>query len=142
MTEIVVRQMIDAPPSTVYRYLTESEKWRLWQGVEATIDSRPGGPFSIVMANGMNAHGEFVELVPGEKVSFTWGWADNPAIPPGSTVVEISLEAVDDKTLVVLTHRNLPAGEAEMHRLGWSHYALRLAAVASGSDPGPDPGVA
>lgn len=142
MTEIVVRQMIDAPPSTVYRYLTEPDKWRLWQGVDATLDSRRGGPLSILMANGMTARGEFVELVPGEKVSFTWGWVGNPGIPPGSTVVEISLEAVDDKTLLVLTHRNVPAAEADMHRLGWSHYSERLAQAASGSDPGPDPGLA
>lgn len=141
MTEIVVQQRIDAPPSTVYRYLTESEKWRLWQGVDAAVDSREGGRYSILMANGMSATGEFVELVPNEKVSFTWGWVDSPGIPPGSTVVEISLQAVDGGTLLVLTHRSVPAGELDMHRKGWDHYTSRLAQAASGMDPGPDPGL-
>ena len=43
MTEIVVEQRIAAPPSTVYRYLTESDRWKEWQGVDATLEARVGG---------------------------------------------------------------------------------------------------
>lgn len=98
MTEITLEQRIAAPPSTVYRYLTESDKWRLWQGTDAQLDARPGGIFSMVMGNGMNARGQFVELVQDERVVFTWGWIDQPGIPPGSTTVEVTLSADDDGT--------------------------------------------
>ena len=140
MTEIVVEQRIAAPPSTVYRYLTESDRWKLWQGVEANLDARVGGIFSILMGNGMNARGQFVELVPDERVVFTWGWVDRPGIPPGSTTVEITLNADGEGTLLVLTHRAVADGEAPMQHMGWSHYLPRLAQAASGREPGPDPG--
>ena len=140
MTEIVLEQLIGAPPATVYRYLTESDKWKLWQGASATLDANPGGIFSMVMGNGMNARGQFVELVPDRRVVFTWGWIDQPGIPPGSTTVEIELNPTDAGTLLVLTHRSIPADEAPMQQMGWLHYLPRLALAAAGTDPGPDTG--
>lgn len=140
MTEIVVEQRIAAAPSVVYRYLTESEKWSLWQGATASLDARPGGIFSMVMGNDMNARGQFVELIPNESVVFTWGWIDRPGIPPGSTTVRIDLAEVAEGTLLTLTHREIPTDEAAMQEMGWTHYLPRLALVAAGEDPGPDTG--
>lgn len=140
MDELTVEQLVSAPPSTVYRYLTESDKWTMWQGERASIEARPGGRFAMEMANGMTAEGEFVELVPNLRVVFTWGWVNHPDLPPGSTTVEIVLTEVRTGTRVILTHRSLREGEGKTHRLGWGHYLRRLATVAAGEDPGPDPG--
>lgn len=140
MADIVVEQRISAPPSVVYEYLTDSEKWARWQGIGATIDARSGGIFALAMPNGMKARGQFVELVPDERVVFTWGWIDRPGLPPGSTTVEIELQFDGEATLLVLTHRALPDEEVTVHRLGWAHYLPRLASVARGGDPGPDSG--
>jgi uncharacterized protein YndB with AHSA1/START domain len=141
VTDIVVVQSVAAPPSVVYRYLTDETRWARWQGADARLDPVPGGFFSMDTGHGMHARGEFVELIPDRRVVMTWGWVDRPGIPPGSTVVEIDLEETDAGTRVVLTHRNLPEGEAELHSAGWRHYMPRLATVAEGGDPGPDPGV-
>lgn len=140
MPDIVVEQRISAPPSVVYEYLTDSEKWARWQGIGATIDPRAGGIFALAMSNGMKARGQFVELVPNERVVFTWGWIDHPGLPPGSTKVEIDLEFDGVTTLLVLTHRALPDEEVAVHRMGWVRYLPRLATVAGGGDPGPDSG--
>jgi uncharacterized protein YndB with AHSA1/START domain len=140
MTEIVLEQRIAAPPSTVYRYLTESDKWKLWQGADAQLDARPSGIFSMVMGNGMNARGQFVELIQDERVVFTWGWIDQPGIPPGSTTVEVTLSADADGTLLVLKHSSIPEDESAMQKMGWLHYLPRLATVASGGSPGTDTG--
>lgn len=130
MTEIVIEQRIAAPPSTVYRYLTEAKKWVRWQSVSAELDPRPGGIFAMGMPNGMNARGQFTELVEDRLVEFTWGWVDRPGIPPGSTIVSIELAEVEDGTLLTLTHRNLPEDEAAEHRAGWEMHLPRLAEVA------------
>ena len=130
VTEITVEQKIGATPSTVYRYLTESDLWSKWQGSTATLDPRDGGIFSLLMPNGMTARGQFTELVPESKVVFTWGWVDRPGIPPGSTVVSIDLVPEDDGTRLVLTHSNLPESEAPQHRTGWEQHLANLAEVA------------
>jgi uncharacterized protein YndB with AHSA1/START domain len=132
MTEIVVEQHIKAPPSTVYRYLTESDKWALWQSETAHLDAREGGIFSVVMENGMRARGQFMELVANRRVVFTWGWVGRPGIPPGSTVVSIDLIEDNGGTLLILTHRNLPEDEVDAHRAGWELHLPRLAEVATG----------
>lgn len=137
---VQVERHIEAPPATVYRYLTESEKWARWQGVAATLDAEPGGIFRMEMGTGQTARGEFVELVPDRRVVFTWGWIDQPDIVPGSTIVEIDLEPAGEGTLVRLTHRHLPPSEAPAHDAGWNHYLARLKEVAEGKDPGQDPG--
>lgn len=131
MSEIRVEQRIAASPSTVYRYLTESEKWILWQSENADLDPRPGGHFLLEMENGMRARGQFVELVPDARVVFTWGWVDRPGIPPGSTEVTVELIEEDGGTLLILTHRALPDDEVTAHREGWLLHLPRLAEVAS-----------
>lgn len=137
---LVVERRVSAPPSAVYAYLTKSEQWARWQGLDATIEARPGGVFRILMPAGQTARGQFVELVQDRRVVFTWGFVDVPGIPPGSTTVEIDLIPDGDGTLVRLTHRGLRADDVPTHRVGWEHYLPRLAAVASGADPGPDSG--
>jgi len=140
MSDLVVEQRIEAPPAVVYGYLTESAKWKQWQGVDADLHPAVGGAFSMVMGSGMNARGEFVELVPGRRVVFTWGWVGHPGLPPGSSMVEIELRPEGGGTLLTLTHRSLPDDEVPPQHQGWRHYLPRLAAVASGSPPGHDPG--
>jgi hypothetical protein len=42
--------------------------------------------------------------------------------------------------LLRLTHSGLPSAEqCASHAEGWAHYINRLATVASGRNPGPDP---
>ena len=137
---IVVERHIAAAPSVVFAYLTTSDKWSRWQGVAATVDAVPGGIFAMTMANGLRARGQFVELVPNERVVFTWGWIDHPGLPPGSSTVQIDLAADGEGTMLRLTHDGLPEDEVSIHVAGWAHYVPRLALAAEGHNPGPDPG--
>jgi len=135
---IVIERLIAAPPAVVYSYLTSSEKWARWQGVNAIVEPESGGEFAVSMPNGTSARGEFVELEPDRRVVFTWGWADHPEVPPGSTTVEIDLIGEDGGTRLRLTHRGLPPDEVSIHTTGWEHYTIRLGEVAEGREPGPD----
>ena len=72
-----VERHIKAHPSAVYAYLTDSAKWARWQGVSAEIEPVVGGTFRMVMATGQVATGRFIELVPGRRVRFSWGWDGN-----------------------------------------------------------------
>jgi uncharacterized protein YndB with AHSA1/START domain len=104
----------------------------------AQIEAIPGGLLRLAMADGSMAEGRFVELVPDERVVFTWGWQGSATVPPGSTTVEIELSPDGDGTLVRLTHRGLPPEDRVIHEIGWVHYLSRLAVAAGGGDPGPD----
>ncbi len=132
---IVIQRHIAAPSSTVYEYLTEEAKWPLWQGTAASLDPTPGGRFGVTMENGMEARGEFLELVPNERVVFTWGWLDHPGVPPGSSRVEIELRPEAGGTLLTLRHTGLPDDEVPLHTTGWELHLSQLLAVSSEAQP-------
>lgn len=86
------------------------------------------------------ACGEYVEVVPFQRIVFTWGWegAGHP-LPPGSSTVEVTFTPDGDGTLVRLRHFGLTGPLKAEHAMGWEHYVGRLAVAAGGRDPGPDP---
>jgi uncharacterized protein YndB with AHSA1/START domain len=137
---IVVERRIKATPRKIFEFLVESSAWAVWQGESCEIDARPGGIFKMVMPDGSTARGQFVELHPHTRVVFTWGWVDNPRVPPGSSIVTIDLEKGERGTLVRLEHRDLPDPAVPPHTEGWIYYLGRLATAATGGDPGPDTG--
>ena len=138
--EVVIERRIAASPTTVFSFFASPERWLRWQGVEAVVEPWPGGVFRMNVRGDGFASGRFVEVVPGRRLVFTWGWeATGLGVPPGSTTVEIDLFPDEDGTVLRLVHRDLPGPAAEAHRWGWDHYTARLATAAGGGDPGPDP---
>lgn len=144
--EAVEREVrIAARPETVFDFLVDPEKQILWMGRRAELDPRPGGTYLVEINDQATARGEYVEVVPPSRVLFTFGWEGQQAgegehgVPPGSSRVEVTLEPDGDGTLVRLRHFGLPEQAREMHGQGWELYLGRLAAAATGADPGPDP---
>ena len=85
------------------------------------------------MGGGGVMRGEYLELVPHERIVFSLGWDRTdgaPDVAPGSTRVEVTLAADGDDTILVLRHTGLPVSAAEKHRVGWGHFLPQLAAVA------------
>lgn len=137
---VELRVRLGAPPDEVFLYLTDAERYVRWQGVKAELDPRPGGMYRVWMDEDTVARGEFVEIEAARRVVFTWGWEGNPDVPPGSTTVELTLEADGDGTVLSLRHTGLPDGEAAaMHEEGWRFFTERLAIAVRGADPGPMP---
>jgi uncharacterized protein YndB with AHSA1/START domain len=137
---VVVQRRINARPATVFSFFTDPARWLRWQGVDADIDATLGGEFRINVLGDGYASGRFLEIDPPRRIVLSWGWemAGNP-VPPGSSIVEIELEPDGDATVVRLSHRRLPPEVTDQHRTAWVHYTARLAMVAAGRDPGPDP---
>ena len=47
-SEPIVKEMyIDAPPSIVFKFLTDPKKMIRWMGIRAEIDPRPGGIYRV-----------------------------------------------------------------------------------------------
>jgi len=135
------RIRIRASPETVWRYWTDPERMREWWGAAADLDPRPGGACTVRMGppgaepGTPVMSGEFVELVPYERIVFTFGWEPDgsaPQVAPGSTLVEVTLSAEGDDTVLVLRHSGLPVALRGDHRAGWGHHLPALIAAAAG----------
>jgi uncharacterized protein YndB with AHSA1/START domain len=135
--EKVIR--IGARPETVYRLLTDPTEYVRWKGKLAEFEPRPNGKFRVDFKNDKDVvAGRFVELVPGRRLVFTWGWEGSDVVPPGSSTVEIDLEPDGDGTRLRLVHRGLPEGAIASHSEGWDYFLPRLTNVAEGRDAGSD----
>ena len=86
MAELVREIVIDATPETIWPFLTEPAHHVAWLGTVAEIDPRPGGVYRVLVGGRNQSAGQYVEVIPMEKVVFSFGWEQegNP-IPPGST---------------------------------------------------------
>jgi uncharacterized protein YndB with AHSA1/START domain len=150
--EVSVR--LAATPDVVFGFFTDPVRYVRWMGSEAALDARPGGTYEVRMQDGFRAAGTFTDVAPPRRLVFTWGFADeeaashtlNPAgpavggMPAGSTRVTVTLDPVDGGTLLILRHDRLPTAElVSGHQVAWETYLGRLAVVAAGGDPGPDP---
>ena len=136
---VEVETRIDAPPDVVFEYFTDSKKYVRWMGVGAELDPRPDGQYSVNAPGGHTATGQYLLVDPPRRLRFTFGWEDNPDVPPGSTAVEVTLVPDGDGTIVRLRHSGLPNDEErEMHGQGWRRYLDRLTVAGAGGNPGRD----
>jgi uncharacterized protein YndB with AHSA1/START domain len=137
---VEVSVYIAAEPETVFPYFTDPGRYVQWMGRDATLQPVPGGSYHVFMAEGVEAAGEFVEIDPPHRLVFTWGWTHDPAVPPGTTRVVVTLDAEPGGTRVTLRHHDLPDdGQRDHHSKGWDRYLGRLEVRVRGGDPGPDP---
>ena len=124
---------INAPAEHVFTYLTETERMLEWMGMGAELEAKPGGIFRVDINSDMVARGEYLEVIPHNRVVFSWGWeGDQEGFGPGSTRVEITLEERDGGTLLRLEHHDLHEDTREQHGYNWEYFLGRLGAVAEG----------
>jgi uncharacterized protein YndB with AHSA1/START domain len=135
---VVTSVHIDAPPERVFEHFVEPEEIVGWMGQYALLEPRPGGRF-VLDINGVPVRGAYLELERPRRLLISWGHAGSERLPPGSSTVEIRFTPEAGGTLVEVVHSDLPEPEAAQHAIGWNHFLARLAALASGGDPGPDP---
>ena len=129
---------VEAPPATVLEFFVDAEKLCRWLAIDATLDPRPGGA-CVQVHDGADRgggtcdmQGTFLEVDPPTRVVFTWGFSDPVVrVPPGSSVVEVTLEPAGAGTNVRLVHRGLPDEEVAEHDRGWTKMLARLARAVS-----------
>jgi uncharacterized protein YndB with AHSA1/START domain len=123
---------IRARRAVVFSFFTDPARFARWWGEGSTIEPVVGGSVRIVYPGGSVASGVVRELVPDERIAFTFGYED-PAkpIPPGGSLVTITLADAPDGTRVVLRHDVADAATRDQHVQGWIYQLAVFAKVAS-----------
>ncbi|MBX3587928.1 MAG: SRPBCC family protein [Ramlibacter sp.] len=150
MTTGTVRlhRVLKAPPERVYRaFLTPDAmaKWLPPYGFTCQVhsmDARVGGSYKMSFTNfsagqgsGNSFGGEYRELVPHEKISYTASF-DDPNLP-GQMVTTIVLRPVMCGTDISIVQEGIPAViPTEMCYLGWQESLEQLARLVEPEIPG------
>jgi len=141
-----LQRVLRAPPERVYRAFVDAAamaKWLPPHGFTCSVqqmEARVGGRFRMSFTNFTTGHGhsfggEYLELVPGERLRYTDKF-DDPNLP-GEIMVTVTLQAVSCGTELGIVQEGLPEViPLEMCYLGWQDSLLQLAALVEPDIPG------
>jgi uncharacterized protein (TIGR03086 family) len=121
-----------------FALITEPARLRRWMTVAARVELHAGGEYRWTVTPGHTAAGNVVDVDPGRRVVFSWGWEAGGDLPPGASTVTVMLTPVEGGTEVRLVHDGLNDEQAARHAEGWNHYLDRLVAAGRQGDAGPD----
>ena len=125
---LTLKRRLNAPPAKVYAAWAEPAKIARWfgpQGAEvlrAEADVRVGGRYRVIFrvpdGEQHDVSGVYREVVPNQKLVFTWAWISTPE---RESLVTVALKRDGDGTLLTLTHEQFFDEPArDRHRSGWS----------------------
>lgn len=124
---LTLRRRLKASPETIFRAWTDPQQIMCWWGpagaetLRAEVDLRVGGRFLKVArtADGAEheASGVYREVVPNERLVFTWAWRSSPE---RESLVTVALRPDGDGTVLMLTHEQFAdAAARDDHQRGW-----------------------
>jgi uncharacterized protein YndB with AHSA1/START domain len=130
---LTLKRRINAPPAKVYEAWTDPAKLARWFGphetatVRAEIEVRVGGRFRVVTQTADDEHdvrGIYRQVVPNEKLVFTWAWRSTPE---RESLVTVLLKPDGDGTLLTLIHEQFFDEPArDRHQAGWTRALDKL----------------
>jgi uncharacterized protein YndB with AHSA1/START domain len=122
--------VVRARRADVFRYFTDSARFSAWWGAGSSIGPRAGGAISIRYPNGVMASGNVVEIVPPERIVFSYGYEDpQKPIAPGGSRVTVTLDEIAEGTRLSVRHDLDGAAARDEHGPGW-RFQLSLLANA------------
>ena len=148
MTTGIVRlhRVLTAPPERVYKAFLDAAamaKWLPPYGFTCTVhalDARVGGIHKMSFTHFATGHshsfgGEYRELVPSQKISYTDKF-DDPNMA-GEMLTTVTLRKVSCGTELNVVQEGIPAAiPAEMCYLGWQESLAQLARLVEPEIPG------
>jgi len=121
--ELQVEKIIPKSVEEVFRAIGEGRLFLNCSGSNETlkIDFKVGGKYHVdFIGHDMSNHGEFLEIIPNQKIVFTWCQDAEVSAKPDTTVT-ILFKNQEGKTHILLTHTGFRDQEiTEQHRGGWS----------------------
>ena len=127
---LTLKRRLNAGPEQVYAAWTDPQKIARWFGPgsvkagseRASIDARVGGRYRISFDTESGEHfevgGVYREVVPNQRLVFSWAWHTTPE---RESLVTVSLKPDGDGTLLTLTHEQLfDAAARDGHERGWN----------------------
>jgi uncharacterized protein YndB with AHSA1/START domain len=141
-----LHRVLRAPPERVYRAFLDADaiaKWLPPNGFTGKVhhmDAKVRGTYRMSFTNFSTGHshafgGEYVELVPNEKLRYTDRF-DDPNLP-GEMQTTVSLTPVSCGTEVSIVQEGIPAViPPEACYLGWQQSLALLAKLVEAEIPG------
>ena len=130
---VTLKRRLNAAPAQVYAAWTNPAQLARWFGpagtvegsVVAELDVRVGGRFRASFTGGLDGNSEYHEVggtyrevVPNQKLVFTWAWHTTPE---RESLVTITIKPDGDGSLLTLHHEQFfDQAACDGHTRGWN----------------------
>ena len=134
---LTLKRRLKAKPEAVFAAWTDPQKIARWFGpgnaepVRVEADLRVGGKYNFVMrtpdGEEHDIRGLYREVMPNEKLVFTWAWKSTPE---RESLVTLTLKPDGEGTILTLLHEHFYDEAArDRHQFGWNAVLNKLEAL-------------
>lgn len=139
--ELVITREFAAPRASVFKAWTDAAALAIWfcpEGCDAPFqrfDPRVGGSYRVCLRGKESGtewwmQGEFLEIVPPERIVMTHVWDDVARRPDQDSVITVRFEDLGGRTRMHFHQvRFVSVAERDDHRGGWNSCFNRLQAL-------------
>lgn len=124
---------VNTTPGSVFRSISEEKELQKWWVDIPILEKTVGGKVlfrflkenSEMLEKDFVIEGKILEIIPNQKLSYTWKPVDDPDYP--NTVVTWTIVPKDNKTKVTVLHSGLEKVKDYSHlNNGWAYFINRL----------------
>jgi len=135
---LAITRLFDAPRAAVFAAFVDPRHARRWMGpsthpaTDAEADVRPGGSWRVCLraiegGPELWQGGVFREIVPGERLVYTFSWDQDDGTQGPETLVTITFADQGGKTLMSFRQAVFATvSNCDGHRIGWTSAFDRL----------------
>ncbi len=125
---LTLKRRINAAPAKVFSAWIDPEKVKRWMGpgevkaLQVESDPRTGGRYRWLMqapdGEQHDVSGVYREVIPNQKLVFTWAWKSTPE---RESLVTVEIKPDGEGSMLTLTHEQFADDEArDRHQQGWT----------------------
>ncbi|EJN04062.1 SRPBCC domain-containing protein [Phyllobacterium sp. YR531] len=135
---LTINRVFNAPRPLVYKAFTDPKRMLQWMGPRdypasfAEADVRPGGKWRACLDSEASGEelwhgGIYYEVVPNERLVFTFAWDQEDGKAGRETLVTINFDDLDGKTRMQFQQSEFETvDDCDGHRMGWNSAFDRL----------------
>jgi uncharacterized protein YndB with AHSA1/START domain len=142
--DLTIYRTFDAPRALVFEAFSNPEHAKQWMGARGFTtthfeqDARPGGKWRACLHQSGDFQGKtypdlwyggvFKEIVPPERIVYTFAWEGQGGLPTRETLVTITLTEIDDGKTQMDFHQAFfdSIDQRDGHNQGWNNSFDRL----------------
>ena len=136
-----IEDRYDTDVDDLWSALTDPGRLARWYG-QVEGDLRPGGEFRLYIESAdLEGAGRVEACEPPRRLLVTTretdeSWRKGRGVPPYDEVIEATLTADGDQTVLVIEVRGMPLDRVAFYGAGWQIHAENLAAYLAGRERG------
>ncbi|MBL4774285.1 MAG: SRPBCC domain-containing protein [Alcanivoracaceae bacterium] len=121
--KLEINRLFNCDSETLFKAIAEGGLFKSCGANEdkMSIDFKVGGKYVLEWDKSDPTKGEFTEILPFEKIGFTWEFYSELTETKMTTIVSINIQKVGNKSRLILIHSGFSnISQVDRHTHGWT----------------------